>query len=86
VRAQQGNRNRDGDEQQQAIAHGADHQQREDRRVQLVLGEHEIRENDDERKAAQGHSETKDHPLGLLALREGGDAPVAIDLQSDEAK
>ena len=37
-------------------------------------------------KAAQGHSETKDHPLGLLALPIYGDASVAIDLQSNQAE
>src|SRR5205814_4700985 len=31
-------------------------------------------------------SETKDHPLGLLALPKYGDAPVAIDLQSNHAE
>src|SRR5438477_2173014 len=46
----------------------------------------EIRNDKEKRKAAQGHNETKDDPLRLLALPQSGDAQVAIDLQSDQAQ
>src|SRR5207248_10305319 len=85
LRAQNGDGNRDRNKKQQAIGHGGRNQGPCYHRIQQVWGEEEIPNDKEHRKAAQGHNETKYHQLALPALTKYGDAPVAIDLQSNQA-
>src|SRR5258708_3392577 len=83
---QDGNGNGDGDQEQQATTHGFLNQDVKYPRVARLWREQECPNDQEQHKAPNGQREAKDHPLGLLALASRGDAPIAIDLQANQAE